>query len=82
MRECDDERQRRTSLPILESSSRRNAVYNEVAGMSLRDYFAGQALTAVKIIMLESHPAQMNIEDYTAEMSYRIADAMLKERAK
>lgn len=41
-------------------------------GMTLRDYFAGQALIACR-----NH----SNEDWLAERAYKIADAMLKARA-
>ena len=48
-------------------------------GMSLRDYFAGQALTG----LARSH-AEGTVDDYqpehVAQDCYRLADAMLKER--
>ncbi len=40
-------------------------------GMSLRDWFAGQAL-----VRMQGTPAK------TAEWAYKVADAMLAERAK
>lgn len=43
-----------------------------VPGMSLRDFFAGKAMSA--LIPEQMHPAD------TAETAYRIADAMLVER--
>lgn len=46
-------------------------------GMSLRDYFAGQALAGIS-----SRQSFYNIEHGAAESSYRIADAMLEEREK
>jgi len=47
-------------------------------GMTLRDYFAGQALTGQS-----ANPefAASN-EDMIAEAAYRLADAMIAERAK
>jgi hypothetical protein len=47
-------------------------------GMSLRDYFAGQALAAVLIESdpQEPHPSNTRV----AERAYGIADAMLAER--
>ena len=48
--------------------------YNE--GMTLRDYFAAKAMTGLltaEIVGEYSH-------DHVAEISYRIADAMLKAR--
>lgn len=46
-------------------------------GMTLRDYFAAAALTGLS----GGRVNVSEIEDY-AEMSYRVADAMLQERAK
>lgn len=51
-------------------------------GMSLRDYFAGEALKGYL-----SSPGSVGIDardnpDHAAEWSYDQADAMLKERAK
>lgn len=43
-------------------------------GMSLRDYFAGQALAAMTNPMIVGSPAK------TAERVYVMADAMLAER--
>jgi len=45
----------------------------EYPGMSLRDWFAGQALRGIKI------EEQADLE-YAAEEAYRISDAMLKAR--
>ena len=46
-------------------------------GMSLRDYFAGQALTG-----LLANPEQATDAEYIARWSYLNADAMLAERQK
>jgi hypothetical protein len=48
--------------------------YPENKGMSLRDWFAGQALTGVLATSHRESPALL------ARWSYEIADAMLKER--
>ena len=48
---------------------------NNQEGMTLRDYFAGQALVAA------AKDPNCTCED-SAEFCYRMADAMLKERAK
>lgn len=50
--------------------------YSESAGMSLRDWFAGQALTGIL-----AHGSVGNHADI-ASNAYRFADAMLAERAK
>lgn len=47
-------------------------------GMSLRDYFAGQALT--KTMVFVGHPAGMDAEDAAAKLAYQYADAMLQAR--
>ncbi len=47
-----------------------------VPGMTLRDYFAGQALAGLAVM-----PEGMGISTL-ANVSYKIADAMLAERAK
>ena len=50
-------------------------------GMSLRDYFAAQALPWALDNNFHLEGANMRNE-YVAAQSYRIADAMLAERAK
>ncbi len=49
-------------------------------GMTLRDYFAAKAMTAM--LDLCKHDAHEGAEytDYIAGVSYRMADAMLKAR--
>jgi hypothetical protein len=47
-------------------------------GMTLRDYFAGQALTATYLAHADRDWTIANI----AERVYQVADAMLKERDK
>jgi hypothetical protein len=50
-------------------------------GMTLRDYFAGQALAG----FLAAHAGQgvsLPEDDWSATRAYEIADAMLAERAK
>ena len=49
-------------------------VKKEHSGMTLRDYFAGQILGSLS--SNEGYPIAM-----LAERSYRIADAMIKERS-
>lgn len=60
----------------------RAQAYEEQAGMSLRDYFAGQAL--IGILTTSGAPAWSLKEgdsDVLANTCYRIADAMLARRA-
>ena len=50
-------------------------------GMSLRDYFAGQALAGIM-----ASPGFVNVEHFTGsktvKISYAVADLMLNQRAK
>ena len=46
-------------------------------GMTLRDYFAGQALVA-----LAEHVGKFDMSHSQAEYAYRLADAMIAEREK
>lgn len=57
--------------------------YEVDKGMTLRDWFAGQALSG----LMAAHTADgdwtaMGAEDYAASTAYKAADAMLKERSK
>jgi len=49
-------------------------------GMSLRDYFAGQALVGLTVDYI-NHPKDINHE-IVAKQTYKFADAMLAEREK
>lgn len=48
-----------------------------MGGMTLRDYFAGQALVRV---MMMGRPDHYGNSQYLAEQSYEIADAMIAAR--
>jgi hypothetical protein len=48
--------------------------------MTLRDWFAGQALAG--LIARSEHPGSMGEPKEISNDAYRIADAMLAERAK
>lgn len=54
--------------------------YDASAGMSLRDWFAGQALTDLAHKVAQGHDRWR--ADDVANAAYWIADAMLKERAR
>ena len=54
--------------------------YALTGGMTLRDYFAAKAVSAVWNLLSEM-PVDY-AADFTAETAYKIADAMLKEREK
>ncbi len=51
-------------------------------GMSMRDYFAAQALAGWLSSFGEDmpHPADQNREHATAEQAYKMADAMIEAR--
>jgi hypothetical protein len=51
------------------------------SGMSLRDYFAAQALSAITILdRVPGDPKHDDYYDSVAEYAYSVADAMLKAR--
>jgi hypothetical protein len=59
------------------TGSDKNAAHRDIPGMTLRDWFAGQALASL-ITMTD-----IEIEnDHIAKTSYQLADAMLAERDK
>lgn len=49
-------------------------------GMSLRDWFAGQALPGLIGLMAVATKIPDDVEQVTAKAAYALADAMLKER--
>lgn len=49
-------------------------------GMTLRDYFAAQAITS-RLLSGQS-PGSLVTPELVAEQMYKIADAMIKERSK
>jgi hypothetical protein len=51
--------------------------YGSQSGMTLRDYFAGQAIVA-----LAEHMMGVDMSHSQAEQAYRLADAMIAEREK
>ena len=67
------ERSKPDSLPVRGAPT--NYVHRSVGGMTLRDYFAGQALVG---IMTRNN---FQVTPW-AELAYKVADAMLKEREK
>jgi hypothetical protein len=56
------------------------SLFQQHAGMSLRDWFAGQALP--RVIESSDMPVWAGSEHSAAERAYAFADAMLAERAK
>ena len=54
------------------------------AGMTLRDYFAGQALTGMQKFFVDTGDSHRDpnepTHDQIAKEAYRFADAMLKEK--
>ena len=53
--------------------------YGSQSGMTMRDYFAGQALAA----LLEcSSIRDASVHNFAAALAYRVADAMIAERKK
>lgn len=52
----------------------------EIAGMSLRDWFAGQALSAVYMQGIVSIYGEKDLYQQRAELVYKQADAMIADR--
>ena len=54
------------------------ADYNDRPGMTLREYFAGQAISQIIATCANDATYGMTMADYFAARAYEIADAMLK----
>ncbi len=54
-------------------------IYSDTPGMSLRDYYAGQALAEFANFVSAGNPSTFNV---VAGFCYQMADAMLEARAK
>ena len=59
---------------------RERPLYLRESGMTLRDYFAGQAL--LNKMMFQDYAEENIMLELTAECCYQIADAMIAERDK
>jgi len=57
------------------------ALGTKAGGMSLRDYFAANAMATVRPQTAYNMRANEDHEDYIARCAYRLADAMLKARS-
>ena len=66
------------AFPAIEAITKRGLVRG-VPGMSMRDYFAGQALAAISADLQRNQEYGAAINELAAK-AYVIADAMLKER--
>jgi len=66
------------AFPVSSVKGQTGVSYAGAFGMTLIDYFAGQALPAA-IQVLENHDGPFTNGDY-ASMAYQIAEAMLAER--
>ena len=67
-----------SAFPVLPTAGELNAE----PGMSLRDYFAAKAAPALlRLCQQDAHEGQGYLS-YCAGLSYKMADAMLKERDK
>lgn len=68
-----------SAFPVNTTNAANPGAYEADPGMSLRDWFAGQALGGM---MASESGIQPYPNDWAAERAYIIADAMLSERAK
>lgn len=63
-------------------NSENDLVVLDFRGMTLRDYFAGQALAGLMTSYADSGASEDVLIKSTARIVYNISDAMLKERDK
>lgn len=56
-------------------------IYGDTGGMSLRDWFAGQALAGLLAFPGTIEGDETKYGNVTAKVAYEIADAMLKSRS-
>ena len=66
------------ALPQVQQQCLQGGQSEYIGGMSLRDYFAGQALAG----LLAADTQERHDEEWMAVSAYSISDAMLAERAK
>ena len=79
----DDDKDGGQAFPRAISADAKNSLNHGMPGMTLRDYFAGQALPSVMHLCARDTlaPAESITQSF-ARKAYEIADAMLAERAK
>lgn len=75
------------AFPVIEPSDNQYSTPSRWGGMTLRDYFAAKAMQGIifdisKNIPLGPGPDDDVKDEDIANLSYEIADAMLKERLK
>jgi hypothetical protein len=72
-----------SAFPFVDRSETQNTIMAFSDGMTLRDYFAGKAITGLMASdpMVNGRPWNMKNDCYDlAKASYKLADAMLKAR--
>ena len=73
--------EKRISHFIAGANGEASAAVENVGGMSLRDYFAGQAIPAIiERCGADHRQPHEHITDYFARKAYEVADAMLLAR--
>jgi hypothetical protein len=68
-----------TGGPAFADPARARSSHHSHKGMTLRDWFAGQAVHG---LLEQAHVFEIQDDWWIAERAYRIADAMLAEREK
>lgn len=84
MRDERDSQRRRSGFPAAGDGWPNDDLYPAYPGMTMRDWFAGQALAGIIRDRREKGFATEGAEagDWMAVQAYGIADAMLAERSK
>jgi hypothetical protein len=69
------------AFPVLELDQISGQIYDQHMGVTVRDYFAAQALPGVLGAVMPQECHRWSLADFAHE-AYALADAMLAERAK
>ena len=78
----DDDKDGGQAFPRAISADAKNSLNHGMPGMTLRDYFAGQALGSIPLRnWSQIGDDQLTINAW-ASCAYRIADAMIAERSR
>jgi hypothetical protein len=75
---------RESAFPVIGKHSSQGRMEIDSPGMTLRDWFAGQALDAIipRLKMIEDFESMSEYSTGFAKTAYEIADAMIKAREK
>ena len=70
------------AFPLQKVVTAENGERRIYLGMTLRDWFAGQALVGMRVPWPGDHGLHRNFADHAADTAYQVADALIAERSK